>query len=119
VRDSAQAHVRALKHPDAPNHRTLIVSTYHSPTLEDLAKILHEEFGKQFSIPLTVLPNILVHTYSLFDYQSWQKTGNLSKRISFDATRMKTVFRMEPIELRKTLVDTVNSLIEKGFIPKP
>jgi len=41
----------------------------------------------------------------------------LGKKVFFDNRRMLEVLFIKPIELRTTLIDTVNSMIERNILP--
>ncbi len=68
VRDVATAHVKALVLPDVVSNRHIIVSTVEASSFREWALILDEEFrSKNYKIPTTVAPNMLLKFASFFD----------------------------------------------------
>ncbi len=117
VRDVARAHMNALKDPHASSKRLLIVSK--TVKFQNVAKVLREEFkNKGYSISNTVAPNFLLKFFGLFIPELSIILPILGKRPSFESDQFKFLLKKDPIDFKKTIIDTANSLIEKGFIPK-
>ena len=119
VRQVALAHLRAMLIPEAVNNRHLIISSTKSSSFKDYALILDEEFGKEgYNVPTKVACNCCIKMLALFDKSIKMIVPNLGKCVSFDNKRMIHVLKIEPIPIKKTLIDMAYSMIEKGKIKK-
>jgi len=117
VRDVALAHVRALKLPEANLKRFIVTSNVESVSLKQIAKILDKEF-KDYDVPTKVAPDFLIKFFSFFDKRLKMVTPALGHKAYFDNRRMYTILSIEPIELKKTVIDTGMALIEKKLVPE-
>jgi len=110
VRDVATAHIKAMTVPEAAGHRHLAcgVTTW----LSDAVEILREEFKGTYTTT-EKCPDLDGTMKMIF---SGMDLPFFNKMIVLDNTRLRTVLGIKPIELRQQLVDTVNSLIEKGCV---
>ncbi|RWS30614.1 putative uncharacterized oxidoreductase-like protein [Leptotrombidium deliense] len=118
VRDVALAHIRALTVPEAAGKRHLIVTS--SVMMKDIAVILQKEFKPQgYHIPTMVAPNFFVWMSSLMDKTCRLVVPRLGREYKFENKRMQEILGITPTELEKTIIDTANSLIEKGIVKKP
>jgi nucleoside-diphosphate-sugar epimerase len=117
VRDVATAHIRAMTFAEAANNRHIIASTEECNSMLDYALILDAEFrNKGYNVPTKVAPNIFVKFASVFDKSIALITPMLGKKFRFENNRMKNVLQIEPIPLKKTIIDMANNMIEKGKI---
>ncbi len=119
VRDVALAHIKAMILPDAVNNRHIIASTEECNSMQEFALILDAEFGPRgYNIPTKVAPNFLIKIASVFDKSVQLITPMLGKKFKFENNRMRNVLQIEPIPLKKTVIDMANNMIEKGKIKK-
>lgn len=117
VKDVARAHVNALTAPDAANRRHLVVSGHL--WLQDIAHILREAFAPQgYFIPTWPAPNFLLWFYSFVDSSTGLILNRIGRTYTFSNRRMKEVLGVTPREVRDTLVDTVDGLVESGAVKK-
>ncbi|RWS14510.1 putative uncharacterized oxidoreductase-like protein, partial [Dinothrombium tinctorium] len=118
VRDVALAHIRALTVPEAAGNRHIIVTS--NVMMKDIALILQKEFKPQgYHIPTMVVPNFVVWMNSLLDKSYKLVVPRLGRDYKFETKRMQEVLGITPTELEKTIIDTANSLIERGVVKKP
>jgi dihydroflavonol-4-reductase len=66
VRDVALAHLRAMITLTASNNRHIIVCRQKCVHFKELAEILQQEFGANYSIPSRVAPNCVMKMLALF-----------------------------------------------------
>ena len=98
VRDVARAHVAAMTTKDAAGHRHCLNT--EGFWCSDIAQMLKDEFGGQ-------------------GYSVTKRTETPSaKPPHFDTTRMRSVLGINPIPIRKSLVDMGYRIIEMGLLPK-
>lgn len=117
VRDVALAHSRAIKLPEAAFKRHIIVTEMESMSLRQIAKILDEEFT-EYDVPTKVAPDFVIRFFSLFDKSLKLVKPALGRKANFDNRRMYNVLLIEPTDIKKTIIDTATSLIEKKFVPE-
>jgi len=98
VRDVAMAHLRAAFIPGAAGRRHFIVSDRNSISAQVYAEISRKNFPK-FKIPTEVA-----------DGESHGKTSQM------DDSNMRNILKITPTDFEKTVVDTVNSLIDRGIL---
>ena len=68
VRDVAKAHIAAMLLPEAAGHRHIVTSVTESQAFKEWALLLDKEYrSKGYNVPTTVLPNLFVKIFSIFD----------------------------------------------------
>lgn len=97
VRDVAQAHLRAAQTDEAVGKRILVVSENRLVSMIDIATILQEAGYKVNKVEDTLDKSQYVGT-------------------TFENKRMRTILKMEPTELKKTVLDMAESLINFGLV---
>ena len=100
-RDVALAHLKAAFVSEAAGHRHMITSLTRSISMREWVDILKDEFSaKGYSFPSKV-----------------DDSGAEAKCTTaiFDDTRMRNVLGITPRDLRATIVDMANSVIELGI----
>ncbi|KAH9509411.1 hypothetical protein Btru_045826 [Bulinus truncatus] len=118
VRDVAAAHVKALALDNVSGHRHIL----HGGNLwmKDIALALAKEFKPQgYSIHTMSLPNVALWGLSLFNKNAKAFLPVVGKQSQFDNTRMKDVLGITPKDVKETVVEEANVLIEKGLVKKP
>ncbi|XP_035829164.1 reductase-related protein isoform X1 [Aplysia californica] len=118
VRDVATAHAKALTLDEVAGNRHIL----HGANLwvKDAALALSKEFKPfGYSIPTISLPNVALWGLSLFNKTAKTFLPNVGKQSQFDNTRMKDVLGVTPRDVKDTVVDEANALIERGLGKKP
>ncbi|BFZ00243.1 hypothetical protein BsWGS_03282 [Bradybaena similaris] len=118
VRDVAAAHVKALELDSVVGNRHIL----HGSNLwmKDIALTLAKEYKPQgYSIPTISLPNVCLWGLSLFNKTAKTFLPVVGKQSQFDNTRMKDVLGISPRDVKETVVEEANVLIEKGLVRKP
>lgn len=117
VRDVALAHIKAMQIPEAANNRHIIASKPESISMQSIALTLEAEFkSKGYSIPTRIAPNFLIRILGFFDKSNKMAIPWLGKNPRFDNTRMLNVLKIEPHDVKSTIIETGYSLIEKGIV---
>ena len=106
VRDIAATHILAIEKVEANNKR-LIVTTDKAYSIIELAKILKKEGFKKVST--IAAPNWLLYFLANFDSEVKGVIPFVGKSISTDISLTKEVLNWEPIDVRKTILDTAYS----------
>lgn len=106
VRDVAKAHILAIEKENANNKR-LIVTTDKAYSIIELAQLLKKEgFEKVGSIEA---PNWLLYFLAYFDTEIKGMIPFVGKTISTDISLTKEILGLEPIDVKKTIIDTAYS----------
>nr|KAG5693042.1 hypothetical protein BaRGS_028802 [Batillaria attramentaria] len=71
-----------------------------------------------YKVPTMTCPNFLVWMASLFDRSLKFVTPHLGVVNRLDNTKMREVLKIQPRDIRDTIIDTAYGLIEKGFVAK-
>ncbi|KAK7090237.1 uncharacterized protein [Littorina saxatilis] len=117
VRDVAQAHVRAMTLPEAAGNRH-ICSTKNM-WFSEMGILLKGVFGPQgYNVPTMVAPKMMLRIASIFDSSIKKILPEVGVLHLFANTRMIEVLKIEPRDMRDTLVEMAYSLIESGFVKK-
>jgi nucleoside-diphosphate-sugar epimerase len=114
VRDLAAAHRMALEHPAAAGNRYICAG--EGIWLTDIARLLAEQYRPHgFRVPTGRLPYWAMWTFARFDYPLRQmlEFANRPENVSAAKAGRELGWRARPV--RETLVDTANSLIERGL----
>lgn len=115
VRDVASAHITALKEPNAPGNRFLLVTDCMWVT--EMAKVLSEEFKPLgYNIPTCAAPKIGLKIYSWFDGTVKSILPALNQELKFNNTKARQGLQYQPTELKASIVDMAYSLIDAGFV---
>ncbi|CAG5117824.1 unnamed protein product [Candidula unifasciata] len=118
VRDVAAAHVKALELEGVVGNRHILHGS--NLWLKDIALILAKEYKPQgYSIPTISLPNVCLWGLSLFNKTAKTFLPVVGKQSQFDNTRMKEVLGLTPRDVKETILEEANVLIEKGLVKKP
>lgn len=115
VRDVAAAHVAALTAPNAPGNRYCCVTEFL--WFEDIAHMLKDALGEAADkVPTRKLPNVLVRLGSLFDPSLKLITPNLGVSFKVDTTAIERDLGFTPHDLRQSVIETAQSLIQYGEV---
>ncbi|XP_072034989.1 uncharacterized protein [Amphiura filiformis] len=117
VRDVAEAHVKALTLPEAAGNRHLLCAG--NMWWAEMADILSKEFKPQgYNVPSMMAPKFGLKLYSYFNRDTKAALSNWNKVAKFDSTRMKDVLKIEPRDLKESIIEMAYSVIEAGFVKK-
>jgi nucleoside-diphosphate-sugar epimerase len=117
VRDVAQAHLAALRKPEAAGNR-YICFTEVMP-LKAMAQILAEEFKPQgYKIGLKSMPKAAMWAAKFVSSQAKTMYQKLGKKVNFSNEKMKGELGIEPRSPKDTLIDTAYSLVDHGIVVK-
>jgi dihydroflavonol-4-reductase len=116
VRDVADLHLRAMRHPDAAGERFLAVAG--DPIgVPELAKLLRARLGADARhVPTRVLPDWLVRAGALVNAELRAVAPRLrsSKRASNEKARRMLDWRPRPLE--EAIVASAESLVRLGLV---
>ncbi|XP_076435321.1 uncharacterized protein LOC143275231 [Babylonia areolata] len=117
VRDAALAHVRAMTIPDAAGRRHIATNT--NMWFSQIGIVLKAVFGPQgYKVPTRVAPKLFLYVVSLFDRSVRAVLPNVGVVHLYDNSRLRTVLKVEPREVKDTLVEMAYAVIEAGFVKK-
>lgn len=112
VRDVAKIHLLAMKLDSSDNQRYLLTSRSEECSLLDIANVIRknvdEEKGKK--LPTRELPTILFRFLGLFSPQVKNMLSIIRDKKRYNGQKAKKDFSWEPIDLEKSIMDTVNGL---------
>lgn len=109
VRDVAAAHVIALTHPAAPGHRHICVS--ERMTFHEIATYLAEHLAPDgYRIPTRRVPDAAVRLLALFSPTFRLVATRLGPATQYDTARARETLGWQPRPMRRSLVDTADSL---------
>jgi len=118
VRDVAAAHAKAISLDNVVGNRHIL----HGSNLwiKDAANHLSDVLKPQgFKIPTLNLPNWSLSLYGLINKNVKTLQPMVGKQMQFDNSKMKEALELTPREVKDTVVDEANALIERGLIKMP
>ncbi|CAG0887918.1 unnamed protein product [Darwinula stevensoni] len=118
VRDVALAHLKAMTTPEAKGHRHIVYTG--SIWMQDFAKILHDEFAQYgYKPPTGAMPKWVAWMASCvekqmkrFIYPRW------GQELHYDNSRLRNVLKIEPTEIKRSVIDMGHNLIQNGIVHK-
>jgi dihydroflavonol-4-reductase len=117
VRDVADLHIRAMSAPTAGGERFLAVDRFL--WMKDAARILRERLGPDGAkVPTRVAPDLLIRAMGLFDPSVRTIVNDLGQATSYTAEKAKTTLGWQTRPIEDSILDTANSLIERGLVKK-
>lgn len=117
VRDVALAHVIAMTSPEAAGQRIILNNS--SLWMQDVALLLKEVFGPQgYRVPTTIAPKPLLWVASLFDSKIKSVLPHLGVVYNYSNQKMKDILKIQPRNIRETVVEMAYGVIEAGFVRK-
>jgi dihydroflavonol-4-reductase len=115
VRDVASAHVVAMVSPEAAGERFLCAEANHS--MMEIAQILKTNYSVQgFKIPTGRLPSFVIKTMAIFDTTVRLALNDLDSLQNVDTTKIRTVLKWRPRDLREMTTAMADSMIEYGVV---
>jgi dihydroflavonol-4-reductase len=116
VRDVAVAHRLAMESPKAPGNRYVLAGDFM--WMREIAAVLAEEFNPRgYRVPTGAMPTWLLRLVALFDPSVRQALDFVGRRELVTAEKARTELEWSMRPVRDTILDTANSLIEKGLAP--
>ncbi|GAB3450427.1 NAD-dependent epimerase/dehydratase family protein [Actinophytocola sediminis] len=118
VRDVAAGHRLAMESPVAPGNRYILAGDHL--WMREIAAVLAAEFAPRgYRVPTGYLPTPLLRLVALFDPSVRVALGllGLREQVTSDKARAELGWTMRPV--RDTIIDTANSLVERGIVPNP
>ena len=103
VRDVAKIHVQALTHPDAANHRFILLST----TRQSFASVARIMKHTQYKGPSTlVAPDFMIKIMSIFDREAKGLLGFIGSSVHADNSRTIEIFDWDPSPFEKSILES-------------
>jgi nucleoside-diphosphate-sugar epimerase len=116
VRDVADAHIKAMTHPDATGQRFLVAADGPG-SLPEIAKILHSRYpGRQPAISTQVLPDWMVKLTAIFKPELKAVSTQLGPAKTLSNQKAKSMLQWTPRKRETTIEETADSLLKFGII---
>ena len=117
VRDVATTHIRAMKIPEAGNHRHILSG--HNLWLKEMALMIESEFKPLgYSIPTSYAPYGLLWILGRFDASVKMILPAVGHEEKFENKRMVDILGVTPRPISETIIDMCYSLVETGKVKK-
>jgi nucleoside-diphosphate-sugar epimerase len=117
VRDIADLHIRAMDDPKAKGERFLGVDDSGAVSFLDIAKMIKEKRPDNAKkVPTMQLPNLLMRLVAVFDPTVRQLIPELGKKLDISNNKAKTVLGWTPRSTEESILDTVDSLVQRGLL---
>lgn len=114
VRDVARAHILAAALPEARGRHILCADTHK---MVELGAMIKEFYGNKYPVPKRQIANWLMYLFWPFGPYKWSfLRHNLGHTFELDNRYSKEDLHMEYGPVKKTLVDHVKDLEERGLI---
>jgi dihydroflavonol-4-reductase len=115
VRDVADLHIRAMRHPAAAGQRYIAAGQFYWMT--DVARVLRENLPQAAKrTPRTELPSLLVRLSALFDPVVRDRLFELDKERPVSAQKARDQLGWSPRSNGDAIIDTARSLIAQGIV---
>jgi nucleoside-diphosphate-sugar epimerase len=115
VRDAADAHIRAMTHPEASGQRFIAAGKFF--WMRDMAAALANSFPDYASrLPSGEVPNWMVRMMAPFSARSRMIVHELDRDLSVSATKATRVLDWQPRPEREAICASAQSLIDHGLI---
>jgi nucleoside-diphosphate-sugar epimerase len=117
ARDIADLHIRAMKDPKAKGERFLGVADSGVVSILGVGEIIRAKRPDNAKkVPTMQLPNWLVKTVAFFDASIRQIVPELGRTMEISNEKAKAVLGWTPRSIEESVVDTVDSLVERGLV---
>ncbi|BDZ55294.1 SDR family oxidoreductase [Agromyces marinus] len=118
VRDVADLHVRAMRHPDAAGERFLAVSGDAFEYIE-LARLLRDELGERARrAPTRVIPDWLVRAGAPFSRELRSMATELGRRHDASHEKATRMLGWVPRPREEAVLASARSLVDLGLVPR-
>jgi nucleoside-diphosphate-sugar epimerase len=116
VRDAADAHIRAITHPEASGHRFIVGGRFF--WLKDLIAVLAKSFPDHASrLPSGEVPDWLVKVMASFSPSSRMIVHELNRDLSVSAAKAHRVLNWHSRPEEECIRASAQSLIDLGLVP--
>mmetsp|Transcript_6562 Transcript_6562/g.10548 ORF Transcript_6562/g.10548 Transcript_6562/m.10548 type:complete len:140 (-) Transcript_6562:49-468(-) len=115
VRDCAEAHLKALTVPEAAGKRFILNA--RALWFSEMGQILKDKYGSAYNVPTSDMPYCVAWFGSLFrdDMKLMVKMWNIDLEI--DPIQTREVLGIEFTDLKKSILDMAESMIDCGYLP--
>ena len=115
VRDAADAHIRAMTHPDASGQRFIAAGKFF--WMRDIAVALTKSFPAYASrLPSGDVPNWMIRMMAPFSARSRMIVHELDRDLSVSAAKAKRVLGWQPRPEAEAIRASAQSLIDHGLV---
>jgi nucleoside-diphosphate-sugar epimerase len=115
VRDVAALEVAAMTAPEAGGERFIAVDEFR--WMAEVAATLRERLGPAAAkVPTRTAPNLLVRALALFDPSVRTISNQLGKKLAYSSEKSRTKLGWTPRPVEQSILDTAESMIEKGLV---
>jgi dihydroflavonol-4-reductase len=113
VRDWAEAHIDAIEAPSGNR----FVTAGETLFIGEIGQIIFEEFGdKGLKASTKTMPRLVGKLASYVNPYIKNNFGRWGKKIKYDSSLAEKHLNFNPRPARESIIDMVNSLIERGYI---
>jgi dihydroflavonol-4-reductase len=118
VRDVADLQIRAMTAPEAGGER--FIATAEFKWMPEVAEVLRNRLGKAAAkVPTRTVPNLVVRGMAIFDPAIRSILGQLGRKTELSSEKARTRLDWTPRPTEDTIVDTAQSLLDKGVVDAP
>ena len=115
VRDAADAHIRAMTHPQASGQRFIAAGKFF--WMRDIAGVLAQSFPAHASrLPSGEVPNWVIRMMAPFSARSRMIVHELDRDLSVSAAKAKRVLGWQPRPEAEAIRASGQSLIDRGLV---
>jgi nucleoside-diphosphate-sugar epimerase len=115
VRDAADAHIRAMTHPEASGQRFIAAGKFF--WMRDMAAALAKSFPDYASrLPSSEVPNWMIRMMAPFSARSRMIVHELDRDLSVSAAKAKRVLGWQPRPEEEAIRASAQSLIDHGLV---
>jgi nucleoside-diphosphate-sugar epimerase len=117
VRDIADLHIRAMNDPKAKGERFLGVDDTGVVSFLDIAKIIKAKRPDDAKkVPTMQLPNWVMRVVAVFDPSVRLIIPELGRTLEISNNKAKSVLGWTPRSTEESILDTVDSLVQRGLV---
>ncbi len=115
VRDVAALEIAAMTAPEAGGERFIAVAEFR--WMAEVAATLRERLGAAAAkVPTRTAPNLLVRALALFDPSVRTISNQLGKKLTYSSEKSRTTLGWTPRPVEQSVLDTAESMLEKGLV---
>ena len=118
VRTVAQAHIAALKSPNSPSKRYLVVTKEEPERFKDYAEWLDEEFKNKGypNIATKIAPSFLIKIAGFFSKTAGFVVPMLDKKPKFNNSKLIEELNIQPMDTKAAFLEMAYTMINKDFV---
>jgi nucleoside-diphosphate-sugar epimerase len=115
VRDVAALQIAAMTAPEAAGERFIAVAEFR--WMAEVAATLRERLGPAAAkVPTRTAPNLLVRAMAIFDPSVRTIVNQLGRKLTYSSEKSRTALGWTPRAVEESVVDTAESMVEKGIV---